>query len=81
MTHADLDYVDAAEAPARATGAIKLHPPEAFEGMRRAGRLAAACLDMLVPEVKEGVTTGRIDDLAREFVLDHGATPACLFYR
>ncbi|MGE0047133.1 MAG: type I methionyl aminopeptidase, partial [Hyphomonadaceae bacterium] len=75
------DYVEAAESPVRFTGQIKLHGPEAFEGMRKAGRLAAACLDMLVPEVKEGVTTQRIDDLAREFVLDHGALPACLFYR
>jgi methionyl aminopeptidase len=49
--------------------------------MRKAGQLAAACLDMLVPEVKEGVSTQRLDDLAREFVLDHGALPACLFYR
>jgi methionyl aminopeptidase len=66
--------------PTRTSG-IKLHGPEAFEGMRRAGRLAAECLDMLVDEVKPGVTTEHLDDLAREFVLDHGALPACLFYK
>ncbi len=49
--------------------------------MRRAGKVAAACLDMLVPEAKAGVSTGRLDDLARQFVLDNGALPACLFYR
>ncbi|HET9230886.1 MAG TPA: type I methionyl aminopeptidase [Vitreimonas sp.] len=49
--------------------------------MAAAGRLAAACLDMLVPETKEGVTTKRLDDLARQFVFDHGALPACVFYR
>ncbi|MBL8552317.1 MAG: type I methionyl aminopeptidase [Hyphomonadaceae bacterium] len=76
-----LDYVEAIHAPKRFTGQIKLHPLEAFEGMRRAGRLAAECLDMLVPEVKEGVATQHLDDLARTFVLDHGALPACLFYR
>ena len=44
---------------------IETHPPEAFEGMRRAGRLAAECLDMLTPEVGPGVTTKQLDDLAR----------------
>jgi methionyl aminopeptidase len=62
-------------------GQIKLHGPEGFEGMRRAGRLAAECLDMLAPYVVPGVVTDELDRLAREFVLDHGALPACLFYR
>ncbi len=74
-------FIDAAEAPPRATNEIKLYGPDAFVGMRRAGRLAAECLDMLVPHVVPGVTTQRLDDLAREFVLDHGALPACLFYK
>ncbi len=63
------------------TAEIKRHGPEGFAGMRRAGRLAAECLDMLVAEVKPGVSTERLDDLAREFTLDHGGLPACLFYR
>jgi methionyl aminopeptidase len=63
-------------------GAIKIHDPKvAFPGMAAAGRLAASCLDMLVPEAKAGVTTGRLDDLARQFVFDNGALPACVFYR
>jgi len=69
-----------AQAPVRTNG-IKIHDAEGFEGMRRAGKLAAECLDMLVPHVKPGVITEYLDDLAREFVLDHGALPACLFYR
>ena len=69
-----------AQAPVRTNG-IKIHGAEGFEGMRRAGKLAAECLDMLVPYVKPGVTTEYLDDLAREFVLDNGALPACLFYR
>jgi methionyl aminopeptidase len=60
---------------------IKLHGPEDFEGMRRAGRLAAECLDLLAPHVVPGVVTEDLDRMAREFVLDHGALPACLFYR
>ncbi len=44
-------------APLRKTGQIKIHGAAAFEGMRKAGRLAAECLDMLVGEIKPGVTT------------------------
>jgi methionyl aminopeptidase len=62
-------------------GQIKLHGPEGFAGMRAAGKLAAECLDMLTPHVVPGVVTDDLDRLAREFILDHGALPACLFYR
>jgi len=62
-------------------GTIKLHGPEAFEGMRKAGRLAAETLDALAPLVQPGVTTASIDDFVREFTLDHGALPATLGYR
>jgi methionyl aminopeptidase len=34
------------------TGQIKIHKSEDFEGMRKAGKLAAECLDMLIPHVK-----------------------------
>ncbi|MFN3858622.1 MAG: type I methionyl aminopeptidase [Caulobacter sp.] len=63
------------------TGDIKIHGPEGFEGMRKAGRLAAECLDMLIPHVQPGVSTEHLDRLAREFILDRGALPACLFYK
>lgn len=77
-----MSFVPATEAPERRTGAIKLYDQAtAFAGMAKAGQVAAGCLDMLVGEVKEGVTTGRIDDLAYQYVLDHGALPACVFYR
>ena len=71
---------DVLEAETR-TGKIKIHSPSDFEGMRRAGRLAAECLDMLTPYVAPGAVTAELDRLAREFVLDHGAIPACLGYR
>jgi methionyl aminopeptidase len=60
---------------------IKIHGPEAYEAMRRAGRLAAEALDVLTPYVRPGVTTDRLDELALEFALDHGAIPAPLNYR
>ncbi len=63
------------------TGEIKLHDAAALEGMRKAGRLAAECLDLLIPHVQPGVITDKLDTLAREFILDNGALPACLGYR
>ena len=47
------------------TGQIKLHDEAAFEGMRKAGRLAAEILDALAPMVQPGVTTGALDDVVR----------------
>jgi methionyl aminopeptidase len=62
-------------------GTIKLHGEEAFEGMRRAGRLAAEILDAMVPLVQPGVTTQALDDVVRQMTLDGGAIPATLGYR
>ncbi|MCW3798758.1 type I methionyl aminopeptidase [Sphingomonas sp. BN140010] len=62
-------------------GVIKLHGPEAFEGMRRAGRLAAEILDGLAELVKPGVTTQAIDDFVFSEMRRAGATPATLGYR
>jgi methionyl aminopeptidase len=61
--------------------AIKLHGPEAFEGMRRAGRLGAETLDFITPHVRPGVTTGELDRLCHEFIVGHDAVPAPLNYR
>jgi methionyl aminopeptidase len=74
----NLEY---ARTQARRDNQIPLHGPEAFAGMRRAGQLAAEALDMLTAFVKPGVTTERLDDLAFEFAMDHGAIPAPLNYR
>src|ERR1051325_4729594 len=69
------------EAAPRATLGVAIHDVAGFEGMRRAGRLAAEVLDLMVPEVKPGVSTAHLDRLAYDYVLDHGAVPACLGYR
>ncbi len=76
-----MSYVDAALAPARKTGQIKLYGSDGFAGMRKAGRLVAECLDALTDEVKPGVSTAHIDRLVFEFAMDHGARPATLMYR
>ncbi|HZT20466.1 MAG TPA: type I methionyl aminopeptidase, partial [Dongiaceae bacterium] len=60
---------------------IKLHGAEAFEAMRRAGRLAAETLDFVTPHVRAGVTTAALDKLCHDFIVDHGAIPAPLNYR
>ncbi len=60
---------------------IPLHRPEDFVGMRRAGALAAECLDMIGGFVRPGVTTGEIDTILHEYIVGHGATPATLGYR
>lgn len=62
-------------------GTVKIHGREAFEGMRRAGRLAAAALDAVTPLVRPGVTTEAIDEMLLDFALQHGAIPAPLNYR
>jgi methionyl aminopeptidase len=62
-------------------GTIKLHGPEAFEGMRRAGRLAAEILDEIAPLARPGTTTAAIDAAVRQLTLDGGAVPATLGYR
>jgi len=72
--------VDGSEQALR-DGTIKLHGPEGFAMMRRAGRLAAEILDALAPMVQPGVTTAAIDDTVRQMTLDGGAVPATLGYR
>jgi len=60
---------------------IKIHGPDHFEGMRRAGRLAAETLDFIVPAIRPGVSTGELDRLCHDFIVSHGAVPAPLNYR
>jgi len=76
-----MNYIDAASAPVINNGQIKLHGPDGFAGMRKAGQLAARALDMLAAHVKPGVTTQQLDDLAFQFCLDNEAVPATLNYR
>ena len=67
--------------PVTRTGAIKLYGPEGFEGMRRAGRLAAEILDALGPHIVPGVTTEEIDRIVYDMTIAGGAVPATLGYR
>jgi methionyl aminopeptidase len=72
-----MEREDARQGAAR----ITLHGPEDFAAMRRAGRLAADCLDFITPHVIPGVTTNELDRLCHEFTLSRGAISAPLNYR
>ena len=54
---------------------------ESFKKTRAAGIIAAGALDELVKLIKPGISTGAIDKLCYEFIQDHGAYSAPLFYR
>lgn len=69
-----------AQAPVR-DGTIKIYGEAGFVGMRAAGRIAAAALDMLVPHVVPGAVTQELDRLVEDFVLAAGAVPATVGYR
>lgn len=60
---------------------IELHSEADFEGMRKAGRLAAETLDMIAAHVQPGVTTEELNTLCHNFITKHGAIPAPLNYR
>jgi len=50
-------------------------------GMRVAGRLASEVLDFITPHVKAGITTGELDRLCHEFMVNvQGTVPAPLNY-
>lgn len=74
-------YIDAATAPMKNTGVIRLYNQEDFAGMRKASQLTARCLDELASIVKPGVTTNAIDRFVFEFGMDYDALPATLNYR
>ena len=65
----------------RRTPGVLVHGAADFDGMRRAGRLAAQTLDFITPYVKPGTTTGKLDRLCHDFVADHGGISAPLGYR
>lgn len=58
-----------------------IHKKEDFEGMRKAGNLAAQTLDMLADYVKPGTTTSKLDSLAFDFIDKNKGLIAPLFYK
>ena len=54
---------------------------EAFEKTKKAGLIAAGALDEVLKIIKPGIKTNQIDKLCYEYLNDHGAYSAPLFYR
>ena len=54
---------------------------ESFEKTKLAGSIAAGALDEVSKIVRPGVRTNEIDDLCYQYLNDHGAYSAPLFYR
>jgi len=71
----------AVKVPSRDGRYIKIHDEQGFEGMRKAGHLAAECLDFITPYVKPGVSTDELNQLCHDWTLERGAVPAPLNYR
>jgi methionyl aminopeptidase len=62
--------------------AITIKTADEIEKMRVAGRLAAQVLQMIRPHVKAGVTTGELDRICHDYIVNvQGAIPAPLNYR
>ncbi|MDE6125830.1 MAG: type I methionyl aminopeptidase [Muribaculaceae bacterium] len=59
---------------------IYLKTPEELDKMRAAADLASRALGEVAKLVAPGVTTNKLDAVAREFILDNGGRPACLGY-
>ena len=54
---------------------------ESFEKTKLAGKIAAGALDEVAKIIKPGISTDRIDKICYEFINDHSAFSAPLFYR
>jgi methionyl aminopeptidase len=59
---------------------IYLKTPEQIEQMRASSELVSRTLGEMAKWVAPGVTTRKLDTIAREFILDNGGRPACLGY-
>lgn len=62
--------------------AVLIKTPDEIEKMRVAGRLAADVLRMIRPHVVAGVTTGELDSICHDYIVNtQKAVPAPLNYR
>ncbi len=59
---------------------IYIKTPEEIELTRAASDLVSRTLGEVAKWVRPGVTTLKLDTIAREFILDNGGKPACLGY-
>lgn len=60
---------------------IYLKTPQEMELMRKACDLVSRTLGEIARWISPGVTTHKLDTIAREFILDNGGRPSCLGYQ
>ena len=78
----DLTSLEEAEpASGRTDRRIPIHGPADFDGMRKAGRLAADTLDYITDYVKPGISTAELDRLIDRYMIEHGGVPATKGYK
>lgn len=58
-----------------------IYNEEQRNGLRAAGRFNAQLMDFIRPHVKPGIKTIELDQLAYDYTIQHGHTPACLGYQ
>ena len=59
---------------------IYLKTPEEIETMRSSSDLVSRVLGEVARWIEPGISTRKLDTIAREFILDNGGKPACLGY-
>jgi len=59
---------------------VKIYSASDYEGMRKAGELAAEVLDYITDFINPGVTTGKLNELCHNMIIERGAIPAPLNY-
>jgi methionyl aminopeptidase len=62
------------------SAAITIKRPAEVERMREAGAVLADILDVLHAELRPGLTTGELDEIAARMIRDAGAVPSFLGY-
>jgi len=51
-----------------------------IEGIRKSGLINNAALDLIADNIKPGMDTLTLNDMAHKFIVDNGGIPACLDY-
>ncbi len=60
--------------------AIKIKNEQQIELMREAGKIVAKTHELLEKEIRQGITTKELNDIAHRFILSMDATPSFLGY-
>ena len=72
--------IDIGQPRIQATGVI-IKSPREIDVMRQAGQVVAKTINVLLKEVRAGITTGELDSIAHNCILEGGSKPSFLGYR